>query len=71
MLFKVNFPCAHHLWDVNDEVEFLDDVKAGLFYLLTSKLLYITKSKIPDIEPTVAFLTKRVAKSNVNYWEKT
>ena len=39
---KVTLQCAQHLWDVNDEAELLDDEKADLFHLLTSKLLYIT-----------------------------
>ena len=42
-------PCAHNLWDGKDESELLDDVKADLSHLLTSKLLYITKSTRPDI----------------------
>ena len=56
--FKVALPCVHHLWDINDEAELLDDVKADLFHSLTSKLLYITKSTISDIEPDVAFFLK-------------
>ena len=62
--FKVVLPCVHHLWDINDEAELLDDVKADLFHSLTSKLLYITNSTIPDIEPDVALLTTRVENSN-------
>ena len=26
--FKATSPCVHHLWDVQDEAELLDDVKA-------------------------------------------
>ena len=37
--FKVILLCAHHLWGVNDVMDLLDDVKAGFFHLLTSKLL--------------------------------
>ena len=47
--FKVTLPSAQHLWGVNDEEELLDDVKGNLFHLLTSKLIYITKSTIPCI----------------------
>ena len=43
MIFKVTFPCAQHLWDVDDEAEFLDGVKSDLVHLLTAKLLYIKK----------------------------
>ena len=41
--FKVTLPCAHNLWDVNDETEFLDDVTADFFHLFTAKLIYIYK----------------------------
>ena len=67
--FKLNLPCAHHLWDVNCEAELLDGVKADLFHQLTSKLLYIKKKTRLDIEPAVALLTTRVSKSNVGDWE--
>ena len=65
--FKVNLPCAHHSWDLNDEAEFLDDVKADFFHLLTAKLIYITNRTRTDIEPAVAFLTTRVVNINVDY----
>ena len=68
--FNVTFTCAQHLWDISDEAELLDDVKADLFHLLTPKLIYITKMTRPDIEPDVSFFTTRVAKSNVDYWKK-
>ena len=29
--FKVTSPCAQNLWDVNDEAEFLDDIKDDFF----------------------------------------
>ena len=48
----------------------LDDVKDNLFHLLTEKLLYIIKMKIPDIEPAVELLTTRVAKRNMDDWKK-
>ena len=48
----------------------MDDVKADLFHSLTSKLIYITKKTIPDIEPDVPFFTPRVAKRNVGDWKK-
>ena len=63
-------PCAQHLWYVNDEAQLLDGVKADLIHSLTTKLLYITKMKISDIEPSMAFLTTRVANRNVDDWKK-
>ena len=68
--FKVTSPCAQHLWVVKYNAELLDDIKDYLFHLLISKLLYITKKTGPDIEPAVALLTIRVAKSNVDDWKK-
>ena len=68
--FKVTLICAHHLWGVNYQAGFFDGVKADSFLLLTAKLIYITNSIGSDIEPAVAFLTKMVAKSNVDYWKK-
>ena len=29
--FKVTSSCAQNLWDVNDEADLLDDLKAGFF----------------------------------------
>ena len=68
--YKVTSPCAHHLLDVNEEAELLDYVKDDLFHSLTAKLIFIAKRTRPGIEPAVAVLTKRVAKSNVGYWKK-
>ena len=51
--FKMTSPCAQHLWDVNNEAEFFDYVKADSFHLLTTKLLYIKNRTRPDIEPVV------------------
>ena len=68
--FQVTFPCAQNLWNVNDEAEFSDDENSDLFHLLTDKLLFITKKTIPDIEPAVELLTTRVAKINVDDWNK-
>ena len=48
----------------------MDGVNADLFHSLTAKLLYIKKSKIPDIEPSVEFLITRVVNSNVEDWKK-
>ena len=44
--------------------------KDNLFHLLPEKLLYITKSKTPYIEPEGVLLTTGVAKSNVDDWNK-
>ena len=44
----------------------LDIVNYYLLCLLTDKLLYITRSTGSNIEPAVTFLTKMVAKINVD-----
>ena len=59
-------PCAQQLWDVNNETKLLDIVNYYLLCLLTDKLLYITRSTGSNIEPDVTFLTKMVAKINVD-----
>ena len=41
--FMVTSPCANSLWDVKNETELLDGVKADFFHSLTSNLLHITK----------------------------
>ena len=48
----------------------MEELRSNTQYLITSKLLYITKRIRPDIEPVVEFLTTRVAKSNVEYGKK-
>ena len=68
--FKLTSPCTQYLWDINNEAEFFDYVRVDLFHLLASKLIYITKSKILDIEPSVALLNTRVAKSNADSLKK-
>ena len=44
--------------------------KKETFHSVTQKFLYITKRARPDLETTVAFLTKRVSKSDVYDWKK-
>ena len=66
----VTSPCAQHLWDVNNDAEFLDDVKDDFFHSLTAKLIYIRNRTIPVIQPYGEFLTTKAAKSNVDDWKK-
>ena len=54
--FKVTLPCAHNLWDINDEAKFLDDIKADFslvnsqvtIYYKEEKTRYITRCDIID-----------------------
>ena len=48
----------------------MDDIKAYLFHLLTSELLYIKNITRSDIEPYVVFLTIKVAKINADDCKK-
>ena len=41
-----------------------------IFHSVVAKLLYVTKRKIPDIEPEVTYFTTRVENSNVDDWKK-
>ena len=53
----MNSQCVQHLWYVNNEAKLLDDVKADLYHLLRSKLIYITNRTRSDIEPDMSFFT--------------
>ena len=48
----------------------MDDFKADLFHLLTSKFICVTKRTGPDMEPAVVFFTTKFPKSYVGYWKK-
>jgi hypothetical protein len=63
-------PAARHLWKTNDNSKALDKERSDIFHSISALLLFITKRVRPDIEPTVAFLTTRVSKSNVDDWQK-
>ena len=62
----VTSPAQHHIFQVNEKAEQLDEEKNKIFQTVTQKLLYITKGKRLDLEMLLLFLTMRVTKSNIN-----
>ena len=67
---KLSTPAAKHLLWVYDTKPLLDQKRKYTPHSVTSKCLYITKRGRPDIDSTVAFLCKRVSKSNEDDWKK-
>ena len=66
----VKSPAQHHLFTVDEDAIKLEGKQKEIFHSVTQKLLYITKRARPDLETTVAFLTTRVSKSDVDDWKK-
>jgi hypothetical protein len=63
-------PAASNLFTVRDNVDKLDDDRSETFHRFTAKLLYLCKRARPDLQPTVAFLTTRVAQPDTDDWNK-
>ena len=63
-------PAASNLFTVRNDVEKLDDARSEEYHRLTAKLLYLCKRARPDFQPTVAFLTTRVAQPDIDDWKK-
>jgi hypothetical protein len=53
-------PAAHHLFEVNEDRDKLDEQTSEMFHHNTAKLLFLSKRARPDIQTAVAFLTTRV-----------
>ena len=67
----VGSPAKKNLFKMcNGECQQLDDVKSGVFYRDTAKLLFTMKRPWPDIETTESYLMTRVFRSNEKNWEK-
>ena len=66
----VTSPAQHHLFQVNENAEQLDEEKSKIFHTVTQKLLYITKRGRLDLETLLSFLTSRVTKSDIDDWKK-
>ena len=67
---RVVSPASKHLFDVNDDAEQLEMERSKVFHSIVMKLMYIMKRTRPDLEPTIAFLSTRVTKSDVDDWKK-
>ena len=63
-------PAADHLFKVNDAPIYLDIDRASTFHHLVAKCLFLCKRARPDIHPTVAFLTTRIQKPDIDDWKK-
>ena len=59
-----------HLFEVNDDAEYLDSEKAKLFHHLTAKLLFLCQCERPDLQTAVAFLTTRVKWPDTDDYKK-
>ena len=59
-------PAVDHLFKVNDAPIYLDKDRASTFHHLVAKCLFLCKRARPDIHPTVAFLTTRVQKPDID-----
>ena len=59
-------PAADHLFKVNNAPIYLDIDRASTFHHLVAKCLFLCKRARPDIHPTVAFLTTRVQKPDID-----
>ena len=64
-------PAANHLFTVNTtNPNTLDDHTSDFFHTNTAKLLFLCQHARPDIQPTVAFLTKRVKGPDTDDYKK-
>ncbi len=66
----VSSPATRKLHYVDVNTKQLNEKMQEVFHSVTAKLLFISKRARPDIEPTVAYLCTRVAKSDHDDWEK-
>ena len=55
-LKSVNNPAAEYLFTVNHNAKNMDAQKADVFHTTISKVLFLYKREISDIQPTVSFL---------------
>ena len=56
-------PAAASCFEVDPESPSLPEAKRRTFHSIVQKLLYVSKRARPDLQPTIAFLTKRVSKA--------
>ena len=63
-------PAAEHLFKTNDTPTHLNDEKAMFFHHNVAKLLFLCKRARPDLQTTVAFLSTRVQKPDVDDYKK-
>ena len=63
-------PAANHLFNVNEDSEPLDKIRAEKYHHLTAMILYLAKKTRPDVQTATAFLTTRVQSPSLDDWKK-
>ena len=58
------------MFKTNDNAELLDHKKKEDFHTFVAKGLFLCKRARPDIQTTIAFLTTRVQRPDVDDWKK-
>ena len=59
----------HILFEVNDNAEQLDRIKANTFHKIVANLLFVSKRARLDIDLVISFLCTRVTKSDTDDWK--
>ena len=62
-------PAASHISQINRNAVKLNKEKSDIFHHLMAKLLYLSKRTRPDIQFSIAFLSTRVRKLDINDWK--
>ena len=63
-------PASASCFEVDPESPSLPEAKCRTFHSIVKKLLFVSKQARPDIQPTIAILTKRVSKATKQDWNK-
>ena len=63
-------PASDFLFKINEEAELLNNKMKEDFHTFVAKGLFLCKRARPDIQTTIAFLTTRVQKPDVDDWKK-
>ena len=66
----MNSPAALHLFNIDPNQLPIADDKKVIFYNMVAKLLFVSKRGRPGIQVTIAFLTTRVTKPDIDNWKK-
>ena len=63
-------PAAEHLFQIQDNIELLDETTSEFFHATVAKLLFLCKRGRPDIQTAIAFLCTRVQHPTVHDYNK-
>ena len=67
---KAPSPAAAHLFKVNANAVSIDDDHATIFHRLVMQVQYMSQRARPDLRTAVSFLSRRVAKPDVDDYRK-